>query len=1029
MVVAEEFRNPPVRARIKPFWFWNGQMTKEEIRRQIQEMAKKGLGGMFICARQGMTVPYLSDEWFELVDFACREAKVAGLEAWLYDEYPYPSGMSGGEVLLEHPEAEHKVLKHECFDAQGGEMIEKMLDWSKVLCAKAFPVREDKTVDWENGLDLSTKIGVLQTEKIYQQTGLTRYNNKRFFSYEPQKVLKTTLPEGTWSVQIALESSLGDFKYYGGFFDPCNKEAVRTFLNTTHERYARTNGEEFGVSVFGMFSDEVGLLSPIPWSPEIAKEFTKRNGYSITEHLPALFDRTYPNAAKIRYDLYETAHQVFRESYHKQVSDWCREHKLWYATEVPSMRHSTQRFSDIVGGDTAHEKLGRSLEWIYDAYLPNYRSNAKAVSSLARQLGKPYAMIESFHSVGWTMTMEDAKWMIDRLGSSGINLYNFHAFYYTIQDITKHDAPPSQFLQNPYWTHYRKLADYVGRMGVLVGGTEAQIEIAVLDPIAALWTKLGNPFHGFPYRGEDADEKSSCDQIRDRWVAVCKELLFAQLDYDHLDDEMLAEARIIDGKLCIGRAGYSVVVLPECDCMERASRDKLEAFVKAGGHVIAIGQLPSVSIEEEESDEETKKAWEELAQTDGAIRLAGDLAKLPDACRRWICEKARVKVLSGDHKSVIGVVRKETESGALFVFAANQGSEPVQIQIATEKMYDISQYDLESGSVCEHSDTFWLEGFESRWLCLRAVSSEKNTVLKEKHCVTIPMQGEWNCRLLGENLCRFGGANLSLDGVNWTWEEAKTFIEQCNDQKLLGGELLQMEGDFGTPRKIRPAYPITCRYRVHFQIQEKSQIHKIALLLDRETISGAHEIWVNGQTVDSSSWQNVWINDQNNRASDIFPYLNEGENTIEIAVTIEKDEDGLRDPFYLMGDFAVEIKKSEEFVLTPMARTACPDAPWVKGLPFYSGVMEFEREVTVDKEADSLRLGWSEPHHDCTQVLIDGENVGVKAYAPWVWECETPVCPGTHVVTVRIYNTLANMLDGTYFDYKHHRLVKIGEVQ
>ena len=64
------------------------------------------------------------------------------------------------------------------------------------------------------------------------------------------------------------------------------------------------------------------------------------------------------------------------------------------------MRHSTQKFSHIPGGDTAHEKLGKSLEWIYDEYIRNYRSNAKAVSSLARQLDRKYAMIESFHSVG-----------------------------------------------------------------------------------------------------------------------------------------------------------------------------------------------------------------------------------------------------------------------------------------------------------------------------------------------------------------------------------------------------------------------------------------------------------------------------------------------------------------------------------------------------------------------------------------------------------------------------------------------------
>ena len=31
MNLTEEFKNPPVKYRIKPFWFWNGEMTKEEI--------------------------------------------------------------------------------------------------------------------------------------------------------------------------------------------------------------------------------------------------------------------------------------------------------------------------------------------------------------------------------------------------------------------------------------------------------------------------------------------------------------------------------------------------------------------------------------------------------------------------------------------------------------------------------------------------------------------------------------------------------------------------------------------------------------------------------------------------------------------------------------------------------------------------------------------------------------------------------------------------------------------------------------
>ena len=82
------FRTPPAEYRPKPFWFWNGEMDRELIRRQLEEMADKGLGGAVICARQGLTVPYLSQAWFDLVEAACGEAERLGLEIWLYDEYP-----------------------------------------------------------------------------------------------------------------------------------------------------------------------------------------------------------------------------------------------------------------------------------------------------------------------------------------------------------------------------------------------------------------------------------------------------------------------------------------------------------------------------------------------------------------------------------------------------------------------------------------------------------------------------------------------------------------------------------------------------------------------------------------------------------------------------------------------------------------------------------------------------------------------------------------------------------------------------
>lgn len=364
--LTSDFQNPPVADRIRPFWFWNGTITKDGIRKQVAEMAQKGLGGFFLCARQGQTVPYLSKKWFELVDFACTVAKEYGLEAWLYDEYPYPSGMAGGEVLKRHPEAEQKVLLHDRMELEGGTELQKELGWETVLFAAAYRIRPDGSRDLSHPLDLMDCIGNLQTTEVYQKTGLTMYNDKRFFSYGPSEVLDVTLPEGRWSVELYAEKPLGDFKFYGGFFDPCNADAVATFLHLTHERYKAQLGPSFPGAVRGIFSDEVGLLSPIPWSPKIPEAFERLKGYSILKNLPALHDDAWPDAYRVRYDLYDVAHRVFVASYHRQVSEWCAKNGIAYCTEVPSMRLSTQRYSSIPGGDTGHEKAGRSLEWIYD---------------------------------------------------------------------------------------------------------------------------------------------------------------------------------------------------------------------------------------------------------------------------------------------------------------------------------------------------------------------------------------------------------------------------------------------------------------------------------------------------------------------------------------------------------------------------------------------------------------------------------------------------------------------------------------
>ena len=610
MSFQEFFRDPPIAYRLMPFWFWNENMDPQEIAYQIQQMAEKGVGGFFICARQGLETPYLSEQWFQLVAGAVENARQYGLHTWLYDEYPYPSGMSGGEVTLRHPEARQRQLLHHSLLVNGPQTLTYEIPWANVLFARAIPLEGTTgALLWSRALDLASHIGSVPATSVFQSTGLTAYTNKRFFTASPQKRLVWDVPPGHWRIVLFLESEIEHFKYFGTYVDPCHKEAIQTFLETTHERYAAHFHAQFGQEIKGFFTDEVGLLGRIPWSACLLDFVYERYGDKLLENLPAIFYPANEKDRQARYRFFQSLHLLLRESYHRQVSSWCERHHLQYTTEVPSLRMTMQIYSHMPGGDSAHEKVGCSLEWIIDQNAANLRADPKIVSSLASQLGVERAMIECFHSVGWSMSLQDAKWMLDRLAALGINFFVLHAFFSSISGLRKHDAPPSQFLQNPYWPHFRQLADYAGRLSYAMSQGQACVSIAVVHPITTFWTHMGNPFSSFSYCGNDPAEERALERLKQDWTFLCKQLLLQQIDYDHLDPELLAQAAIEERCLVIGQARYELLILPPLTNLEAAAWTRVKEFLQAGGAVISLGLLPHECIEPEQDIEEETLQW------------------------------------------------------------------------------------------------------------------------------------------------------------------------------------------------------------------------------------------------------------------------------------------------------------------------------------------------------------------------------------------------------------------------------------
>ena len=95
-------------------WVWNDVCTREIIDEQLAEMQNLGIRAFYILPEPkdfrpdsmptNLTPDYLTDDIFELCNYAIKRGKALGMNCWIYDEGGWPSGSACGKVTEDHPE-------------------------------------------------------------------------------------------------------------------------------------------------------------------------------------------------------------------------------------------------------------------------------------------------------------------------------------------------------------------------------------------------------------------------------------------------------------------------------------------------------------------------------------------------------------------------------------------------------------------------------------------------------------------------------------------------------------------------------------------------------------------------------------------------------------------------------------------------------------------------------------------------------------------------------------------------------------
>lgn len=364
---------------------------------------------------------YLSEAFFQAIEWAVREAERLGMQVILYDEGMYPSGSACGQVVAANP----------AFASRGIDWVPQPEEGDQVLAA--------------------TPEGVLVSR-------FTRGTIRGIHFGEDDG--EPGAPPST---------------------DLLNPDAVDLFIRLTHEAYYRRLKPWFGGTIIAFFTDEPSIMgrdprTPFAWTLGFEAEFTAAGG--VLADLAALF-RGEENPSTRLY------HQMILEKegsvYYRRLSEWCAGHGIalvghphrsddieverWF--QIPgqdlALRWVAPRHHAVDGIDSTMGHCSADA-----ALLMGCRRNANECFGACNRDGNP-----------WQLSGGDIKWYLDWLSVRGVNLFIPHAFYYSIEGPRKEERPPDVGPHSIWWGHYTLWSDYMRRLSALLTDAEVLVRVAL----------------------------------------------------------------------------------------------------------------------------------------------------------------------------------------------------------------------------------------------------------------------------------------------------------------------------------------------------------------------------------------------------------------------------------------------------------------------------------------------------------------------------------------------------------------------
>ena len=597
--IESDFRNPPLDCWPHTRWWWPGNpVSKAEITYELEQMRSHGIRGfeqisMGEVYEKG-NIPYLSDEFMEMLNHTVKEAKRLGMEVSL--NFGGPGWIIGGAWVKE--EDKSKDLVPTFIDLTGNRVYTGPLPDNLTKTKRSWEYYTPK-LDGNETL-LAVVAGKLGSDGRIDEQSLINLT-----STVAAKNINWKVPEGEWRLMAFWLKKNG----ISNAVDHFSKGAMESYCNFLGNKFYNAFGDEFGKTVESLFADSfelANLSSGINWSTGLLEGFQKEKGYDLVPYLPAIWWNVGEISPKIRFDVNDFLHKTGLNVFFKTFLGWCEAHHIQGRIQAYGFNTDNIEASGMAHIPEMEITAGEkdAADWFDTRIGPK-----QYVASGAHLYGRKVVSAEVYTFIHWERyreTLEELKIASDGYLLAGATKFYNHGFNFSPEKIVTptRSLPFAAYIQpqNVWWNYYPKLAEYIARCSYLLRQGDFSADIALYSPLANQWAKSALNMRKWTREFD--------------WGELGGLLISNGYNYDLINDDALQNlATAEDGKIKVRNLEYKVLILPNVETIPLKTLQFIEKYVDMGGIVIALERLPGKStglIDYKQGDEKVKEITNNL---------------------------------------------------------------------------------------------------------------------------------------------------------------------------------------------------------------------------------------------------------------------------------------------------------------------------------------------------------------------------------------------------------------------------------